>query len=86
MKFLIKITDKIIRNIFIFIISFYQKFISPLLPDTCIYYPSCAQYSKEAFQNFGVLKALFLSIKRIIKCNPFFEGGYDPLIKGAKNE
>lgn len=67
------------KSFFIFFINIYQKCISPFLPKTCRFYPTCSQYSKEAFLKYGVLKGLFLSFKRIIKCHPFNKGGYDPL-------
>ncbi|MBS1492170.1 MAG: membrane protein insertion efficiency factor YidD [Bacteroidetes bacterium] len=67
------------KIIFIYLIKFYQKFISPLLPASCRFYPTCSQYSLEAFQEFGVFKGFYLSVKRILKCNPFFEGGFDPI-------
>ena len=62
------------------IIRFYQKIISPALPgNTCRFYPSCSHYGYQAIYKFGALKGLFLSVKRIVKCNPFNPGGYDPV-------
>ncbi|UHA62119.1 membrane protein insertion efficiency factor YidD [Metabacillus litoralis] len=74
-------------QIFISAIRFYQKFISPLTPPTCRFYPTCSHYGLEAFQRFGVLKGSYLTIKRIVKCHPFHPGGIDlvPEKKG-KNE
>lgn len=57
----------------------YKKFISPLLGNNCRFYPTCSEYMIEAIKRFGVLKGGFLGTKRILKCNPFFEGGYDPV-------
>jgi hypothetical protein len=65
--------------IFIWMIRFYQKFISPILPRACRYTPSCSQYALEAFSNCSFFCAIYLTIRRILKCNPFFEGGYDPI-------
>jgi len=65
------------KHILIGIIKFYQRFISPLLPASCRFYPTCSQYSKEALEKYGVLKGGFLSVKRILKCNPFHPGGID---------
>lgn len=63
-----------------YLIKIYRAIISPLLPpNTCRFYPTCSAYSLEAFQKFGFFKASWLSIKRIGRCNPFNEGGYDPL-------
>ncbi|MFD2213548.1 MULTISPECIES: membrane protein insertion efficiency factor YidD [Bacillaceae] len=65
------------KQIFISGIRFYQKFISPLTPPTCRFYPTCSHYGLEAFQRFGVLKGSYLTIKRILKCHPFHPGGVD---------
>lgn len=63
----------------ILIIKFYQRFLSPFLQGSCRHYPTCSNYSIEAIRNHGFFKGTFLSVKRILKCNPFFEGGYDPV-------
>jgi putative membrane protein insertion efficiency factor len=60
-------------------IRFYQKAISPLTPPSCRYHPTCSQYSLEALEKFGVLRGLYLSIRRILRCHPFKKGGYDPV-------
>jgi len=67
------------RNIFIFLIKLYQKVISPLKPPACRFFPTCSQYAVEAYERFGVFKGSFLAVKRILKCNPFNEGGFDPV-------
>ena len=69
------------KKIFILFIRFYQKFISPLFPAKCRYYPTCSQYTLEAIQEYGAIKGTYLGIKRILKCHPFHEGGYDPIPK-----
>ncbi len=61
------------------IIRFYQKFISPIKGKTCRFYPTCSQYAIDALEKYGFLKGSYLSIKRILKCHPFHEGGYDPV-------
>ncbi|SHJ77469.1 hypothetical protein SAMN02745227_00616 [Anaerobranca californiensis DSM 14826] len=66
-------------KIFIIIINFYQKYISPLKGPSCRFYPTCSEYSKEAFVKYGFFKGLILTIKRVSKCHPFHKGGYDPL-------
>ncbi|MCD6579031.1 membrane protein insertion efficiency factor YidD [bacterium] len=71
--------DNFFRSIIIFIIRFYQKVISPFTPPSCRFTPTCSEYSHQAFKKYNFFKALFLSTKRIIRCNPFFKGGYDPL-------
>ena len=65
------------KHVFIGLIRFYQKFISPLKPPTCRFYPTCSSYSLEAFRRFGAMKGLYLTIIRISKCHPFHPGGVD---------
>ena len=72
------------KKIFILFIRFYQKFISPLFPAKCRYYPTCSQYTLEAIQEYGAIKGTYLGIKRILRCHPFHEGGYDPVPKRKK--
>ena len=60
-------------------IRFYKKYISPLKKPCCIYYPSCSQYALEAIEKYGALKGGWISIKRILRCHPFHDGGYDPV-------
>lgn len=64
------------------LIKFYKKFISPILSFLgihCKYYPTCSEYTKQAIEKYGVIKGCMLGTKRILKCNPFSKGGYDPL-------
>ena len=68
-----------ISRILILIIRLYQKFISPLKGPTCRFYPTCSAYSIEAIKKYGPIKGSYLSLRRILKCHPFHEGGYDPL-------
>ena len=70
---------KVIIFPFLAIIKFYQNFISPLLPSTCRYTPTCSEYSKQSLVKHGLIKGSFISIKRIIKCNPWGGNGYDPV-------
>lgn len=67
------------KFIFLLIISFYKKFISPLLPPSCRFYPTCSHYAFIAINKYGIFKGGYLSIKRILKCQPFCKGGYDPV-------
>ncbi|MEO8210647.1 MAG: membrane protein insertion efficiency factor YidD [bacterium] len=69
----------------IFFIKFYQRVLSPLLPGSCRFYPSCSNYSIEAFQAHGFFIGLYLTIKRILRCNPFCECGYDPVPLSQKD-
>jgi uncharacterized protein len=67
------------KKIFIGGIRFYQKFISPLSPPSCRFYPTCSQYGLEAIHRFGAIKGGYLAIRRILKCHPFHSGGIDPV-------
>lgn len=67
------------RKILLILIKAYQKYISPLRPPTCRFYPSCSQYSFESIQKHGVIKGGFYSVVRISKCHPFHPGGFDPV-------
>lgn len=68
-----------LRKIGISLIKFYQKMISPLFGHRCKYYPSCSEYTKQAIEKYGFFVGIFKGILRIIRCNPFSKGGYDPL-------
>ena len=71
-----------IKKLLINLIKFYKKFISPYLSNLgihCKYEPTCSEYTRQAIEKYGVLKGSFLGFKRILKCNPFSKGGYDPL-------
>ena len=68
------------KRILIGMIKFYRKYLSGLKRySTCKYYPTCSQYGMEAIEKYGAFKGSILGIKRILKCNPFSKGGYDPL-------
>lgn len=67
------------KKLFIFIIKFYRKYISPMKSTKCPYIPSCSEYGMEAIEKYGVLKGGALALWRIIRCNPFSKGGYDPV-------
>lgn len=58
-------------------IKFYRRFISPLFPPTCKYYPTCSGYALEAFEKHGFFKGFILTVWRILRCNPFSNGGVD---------
>ena len=67
-------------KIALFFIWLYQKAISPYLGKNCRYYPTCSSYAKEAIQKYGVYKGSYIALKRILRCHPFREGGFDPVI------
>ncbi|WP_336823585.1 membrane protein insertion efficiency factor YidD [Sporosarcina sp. USHLN248] len=74
------------KTLFIGLIKGYQKFISPLTPPSCRFYPTCSHYGVEAIQKHGALKGSLLTIRRISKCHPFHEGGYDPVPEKFPNK
>ncbi|SEB69861.1 membrane protein insertion efficiency factor YidD [Paenibacillus sp. GP183] len=65
-------------------IHIYRKFISPLKPPTCRFYPTCSQYALEALEEHGAVKGSWLAAKRIAKCHPFHPGGIDKVPPSAK--
>ena len=71
--------NKIFSKIFLVIIFIYQRIISPILPARCRYSPTCSEYSRQCFEKFDTLKALTLSLKRILKCHPWGGSGHDPI-------
>lgn len=64
----------------LFLIELYQKF-SGMFSPRCRFYPSCSHYTHDAIDRHGVLKGVFLGCKRILRCHPFNDGGYDPVPK-----
>ena len=71
--------SRILALPFIGLIRLYRIFISPLLGSNCRHTPTCSEYGIIALKKYGVFKGAFLTAKRIIKCNPLFKGGYDPV-------
>ena len=67
------------RKILIYLVKIYQKFISPALPKSCRYYPTCSTYMIDALTKFGPFLGLIMGISRILRCNPFIRGGVDPV-------
>jgi len=67
------------KHIMIALVKFYRNNISPLLGPNCRHSPTCSEYSLQAFEKYGFFKGLYLSVFRILRCNPLFKGGYDPL-------
>ncbi len=67
------------RAILIKVVKGYRYAISPLLPPTCRFTPTCSVYTIEALEKYGAIKGSFLALLRILRCHPFCRGGYDPL-------
>ena len=76
MNIFIKVIIKLIKG--------YKYLISPLLGQSCRYFPTCSEYSIEALKTFGFFKGLYLSLKRILSCHPWCDGGFDPIKKEMK--
>lgn len=70
---------KIPRKMLIYPIRLYQKYISKLLGSNCRFTPSCSEYAAQAIDKYGIIIGSFKAIRRILRCHPFNEGGYDPL-------
>ena len=67
------------KRILLSILRFYKSSISPLLPNACKYTPTCSEYAMEAIETHGVIKGCLLAAWRLLRCNPFSKGGYDPV-------
>ena len=67
------------KRLLILLIRFYQQAISPFKQPCCKYYPTCSNYALEAIERFGALNGSLLALYRILRCNPFSRGGYDPV-------
>jgi hypothetical protein len=67
------------RKALLFLIRLYQRTLSQVMPSTCRFYPSCSEYGYQAVAKYGVVRGTWMAVKRIIRCNPFNPGGYDPV-------
>ena len=74
------------KYVCIFLIKLYKKFLSPIMGKDCRYYPTCSTYTLEAVKKFGALKGSLLGAYRILRCNPFSKGGFDPVPDNLKGE
>jgi putative membrane protein insertion efficiency factor len=68
-----------IRYVVLLILKGYKKFLSPFLPSACRFEPTCSVYMYQAIQKMGIMKGLYWGIRRILRCHPFCEGGFDPV-------
>jgi putative membrane protein insertion efficiency factor len=66
-------------RIFVFLIKGYQKLLSPIFPPSCRFYPTCSEYAIQAIEKYGIFKGGIKAVLRIIRCNPFNKGGFDPV-------
>lgn len=67
-------------RVLIFLIRGYQRWLSPLLPPSCRYTPTCSAYTLEAIQLFGAIRGSWMGFRRILRCHPWSRGGYDPVL------
>ena len=86
MKKIIKIIFFPVEIIFLFFIYLYKWCISPLLPKTCRFYPSCSTYAVMAIKEFGIFKGICLAISRICRCRPNGKYGFDPIPQNIKGD
>jgi putative membrane protein insertion efficiency factor len=75
-----------LRKIPIGIIKFYQVVLSPMLGPTCRFHPSCSYYAIDAITQHGLVKGCWLSLKRVLRCHPLNDGGYDPVPEKKQNK
>lgn len=86
LKSLIKVLAFPFKILALMLIYLYKILISPLLPKSCIYQPTCSTYAVVAVKRFGIFKGIFLTFKRILKCNPKHKGGFDPVPDNIKGD
>ncbi len=77
--FIVKLINKTALAFMVFLIRLYQLCISPYLPVSCRFVPTCSEYSRQALLMYGPVRGLWLTVKRILRCHPFAKGGYDPV-------
>ncbi|MCX5642666.1 MAG: membrane protein insertion efficiency factor YidD [Candidatus Omnitrophica bacterium] len=68
------------KSFLLFILHLYRRLVSPLLPASCRFYPSCSEYAAEAINHYGAGKGLFFALRRLLRCHPFCTGGFDPVL------
>ena len=67
------------KQLLLLLVRFYRSCISPLLPPSCRYYPTCSAYAMEAIERYGAWRGGWMALRRILRCHPFHRGGYDPV-------
>lgn len=68
-----------LKGLLVGVVTLYKTFLSPLLPPACRFYPSCSSYAIQALEKHGVIKGLWLALRRLIRCHPYNPGGTDPI-------
>ncbi|SDX47128.1 hypothetical protein SAMN05421881_10025 [Nitrosomonas halophila] len=69
----------IMKRFVIGLIKLYQYCVSPLTPPSCRFYPTCSNYAQEALGKYGLVRGLWMSVRRVLRCHPWNQGGYDPV-------
>lgn len=72
------------KSILLVLLRFYQRYVSPSFPPSCRFTPTCSQYTYDAIDRYGVLRGGWLGLKRVVRCNPWNPGGYDPVPTGTQ--
>jgi putative membrane protein insertion efficiency factor len=68
-----------VKSVLLFLLEFYKKVFSPLLPPACRFVPTCSEYAYEAIKRYGALRGSWMGVRRLLRCHPFHPGGYDPV-------
>ncbi len=72
-------SNNILKTVFVGLVRGYQYLISPILPPSCRFIPTCSTYTIQAIEKYGVMRGSWLGVRRILRCHPFSRGGYDPV-------
>jgi hypothetical protein len=66
-------------QLLLIILRMYKRWISPMLPSACRFHPTCSEYTMDAVQKHGALRGMWMGVRRLLRCHPFHEGGFDPV-------